>query len=271
MKEKSLFQLKRFWVSAFLILLVAFLSAIYIFCTSNLVYVSGYKGVNGFLEAYKVPLGILALLFPVIALVAASHRSEQTKKQIIISESQNNFANYYKHVEEFGKLIEKSKVKYSIKEQRVSFLYTRLFPSNTSMNFEFISHGTNGGISFLETIDVIISSAVDSMSQISSNDEVEVIGEKLKFFYSSVASVSMFVDFKIDNNSLNYAFISADPFMEVVKVAYKDDDPFYHFKKVVSFVNDLRFFCHLEDKVYIVECDSRIAGQARIYLESKLW
>lgn len=62
-----------------------------------------YKGFNRFVEIFKVPLGTLALLIPSVALLAANHRSEQTREQILTAQSQNNFSNYYKHIEEFDK------------------------------------------------------------------------------------------------------------------------------------------------------------------------
>lgn len=62
---------------------------------------------NNTLVNFKVPLGILSLLIPIIAVFAANHRSEQTKRQIVLSQEQNNFTNYYKHLEEFEKYFDK--------------------------------------------------------------------------------------------------------------------------------------------------------------------
>jgi hypothetical protein len=62
---------------------------------------------NESVTTFKVPLGILSLLIPIIAVYAANHRSEQTKKQIELAREQNNFINYYKHLEEFEKHFEK--------------------------------------------------------------------------------------------------------------------------------------------------------------------
>ncbi|SET40440.1 hypothetical protein [Thalassotalea agarivorans] len=64
---------------------------------------------------FKVPLGVLSLLIPIIAVFAANHRSEQTKRQIELSQVQNNFSNYYKHLEEFEKYIHNAKPKYAAK------------------------------------------------------------------------------------------------------------------------------------------------------------
>lgn len=63
------------------------------------------NGFNYALEVFKFPLGVLALLIPLMAIFAAAHRSEQIKKQIEVTADQNRFANYYKHKEEFVKFI----------------------------------------------------------------------------------------------------------------------------------------------------------------------
>jgi hypothetical protein len=49
---------------------------------NNLVFDPSYAGFNNLLVVYRVPLGLLALLVPLIAMYGANHRSEQTKAQI---------------------------------------------------------------------------------------------------------------------------------------------------------------------------------------------
>ncbi|OOE61081.1 hypothetical protein [Salinivibrio kushneri] len=62
---------------------------------------------NNLLEFFKVPIRLLAATLSIIGLIALAHRSEQSAKQIKLSESQNNFSNYYKHREEFENHIHK--------------------------------------------------------------------------------------------------------------------------------------------------------------------
>lgn len=100
--EKSLIQLKILWWSVGIPLFISTIIFIIIVCNSNLIFQGNYGGFNHFLLIFKVPLTILALIIPIVALLAANHRSEQTKKQIILSRSQNNFTNYYNHLGEFN-------------------------------------------------------------------------------------------------------------------------------------------------------------------------
>jgi len=86
---------------------------------------------------FRVPLGILATLIPNIALLAASHRSEQTKEQIRITSEQNVFSNYYKHLEEFLKHCKN----WDVKDSRAPLiqsprrLYGRIYPNSINGDY----------------------------------------------------------------------------------------------------------------------------------------
>ncbi|NMX39355.1 hypothetical protein HBO34_15885 [Pseudomonas veronii] len=78
-----------------------------------------YEGFNNFLVVYRFPIGVMAVLIPVIAVLAANHRSAQTKEQMHLTQEQikytqtqikittenNAFSNYFKHSEEFDKYL----------------------------------------------------------------------------------------------------------------------------------------------------------------------
>ncbi|HWV16498.1 MAG TPA: hypothetical protein VN030_13780, partial [Cellvibrio sp.] len=55
----------------------------------------------------KVPFALLAVLASILALYAAHHRSVEAQAAMKLTKSQNNFANYYKHIEEFEKYVDK--------------------------------------------------------------------------------------------------------------------------------------------------------------------
>lgn len=103
--HKSFVQLRIFKVTLLLFALIALSIGCIIISNSNIGFKWDYEGINKLVSIFKVPLSILALIIPVVALLATNHRSEQTKAQIIASQQQNNFSNYFKHIEEFGKYV----------------------------------------------------------------------------------------------------------------------------------------------------------------------
>lgn len=85
------------------------------------------EGMNNFLKMFKLPLGIASLSLPIVAVVAANHRSMQTAKQIQEQNAQNIFSNHLEHRDFFAKFIEERKPfdKLTIDTAR---LYEALFP-----------------------------------------------------------------------------------------------------------------------------------------------
>ncbi len=81
-------------------------------------------------EWFKVPLWWLALLIPVLGLLNANHKSEQTRAQMELTRSQNNFANYYKHVEEFSEYLDLSSFSGSVDIKKIDSrrLHRLIFP-----------------------------------------------------------------------------------------------------------------------------------------------
>lgn len=103
--QKSLFELRIFWLVSSVFMALAVGSGFVIYSHEDLLPRWDHVGFNDALIIFRVPLSILAVAIPVIALLASNHRSEQTRAQIIASSDQNNFANYYRHVEEFTKYV----------------------------------------------------------------------------------------------------------------------------------------------------------------------
>ena len=109
MPRRSIWELKSFrWVfiiSLFLIILLA----------NKILEVNfgGYsisfeaKAIGNFIDAMRLPLGILSGMIIVLGFIATIHRSKQAAENIKQSQSQNNFANYYKHQEIFVNKYEK--------------------------------------------------------------------------------------------------------------------------------------------------------------------
>lgn len=102
---KNFFQLPILWWSVCSFVLLALVIAGVINYNSDLLPRFDYLGFNQAITIFKVPLGLLAFIIPVVALLAANHRSVQTKQQLRLTEQQNIFSNHFKHIEEFEKYI----------------------------------------------------------------------------------------------------------------------------------------------------------------------
>ncbi|WP_067522937.1 hypothetical protein [Endozoicomonas ascidiicola] len=101
--HKSFLSLKILWIVISIHFSIALLISLAIILNLESKLDFSHSGFNNFLLIFKVPLSILALTIPIIALLAANHRSEQTKEQMRLASQQNDFSNYFKHLEEFEK------------------------------------------------------------------------------------------------------------------------------------------------------------------------
>jgi hypothetical protein len=140
---KSLSEWPMFWLSITLPFSIATSIAIIIVCNSNLEFSLDYRGFNSFVEIFKVPIAIVAIMVTLAAFLATIHRSAQTRQQIIGANQQNTFSNYFKHIEEFEKYISTSVVDRSIHCQNLRMTHKYLFPKSMygdySVNEEFMS------------------------------------------------------------------------------------------------------------------------------------
>lgn len=132
--EKSFFSLSVVRSSAAGLVGVALVSAATIYVNSDVQVDLSYHGFNKLIEIYKFPLGVLALLIPVIAVLGVNHRSEQTRVQIEITSSQNNFSNHFKHLEEFIKYYD-AHLDGMVTGLSPRELHLRLFPGSRIGNY----------------------------------------------------------------------------------------------------------------------------------------
>lgn len=133
--EKAFFQLPIVWGTVVLFVTVAIILTAIILTNSSLKIDLSYTGFNLWITIHKLPLAILALLIPVIAVLAANHRSEQTKESISLTKSQNRFSNYYKHLEEFTKYTTKLEEKYAGLKINTRKLHGHLFKDSRIGNY----------------------------------------------------------------------------------------------------------------------------------------
>lgn len=153
--HSSFLRLKSFWVP-FLVIVGIFVALWWRTCVDNNLKFDRYNwSVKDMYEWFKYPLWVLALLIPVIGLFNANHKSEQARAAMEQTESQNNFANYYKHLEEFIKhcnSVEKgfNKGGLEIKDRR---LHSNLFPCAKSGGLSISEKELNLFFSHIEELD----------------------------------------------------------------------------------------------------------------------
>jgi hypothetical protein len=136
----SFLTLKSFWVP-FIVIVVVFVAMWIKVIVDEQLGVGLDASLYEMYDWFKVPLWWLALLIPVLGLLNANHKSEQTRAQMDLTRSQNNFANYYKHLEEFTKYVaeirelhEKSNYEIEIYHRK---LHNVFFPNARTMGVRF--------------------------------------------------------------------------------------------------------------------------------------
>ncbi|NIL19670.1 hypothetical protein [Pseudomonas sp. AN3A02] len=158
----SFFELTPVRIVAFTISMMAVISTFFIVKDPALELTLSltHEGFNNFITIFKFPIGLLALLIPIGAVFVANHRSEQTKAQMKLTEYQikaaqnnNNFTNYFKHIEEFEKHLNQyqdQEISFSEKMNDIVFLYPRglhkkAFPNVKSGNL-MVDQGFADGV-----------------------------------------------------------------------------------------------------------------------------
>ncbi|MES3674402.1 hypothetical protein QC589_00445 [Halomonas elongata] len=254
--NKSLFQLKRFWLSIAVPVLTSFLVSFVILGNSDLSYRFDYIGVNNFLVIFKVPIGLLALVFPFVALAASSHRSEQTKKQISLSESQNSFANYFKHLEEFGKIVDDLKGSFCLRDFNHRELYSMLFPINSPSYVEFVCKGV--GSREPSKIEMIVDSLNQKVSSLNErNGEEEVSMVEVEEFYSLLVGFSQEMRFFPDRHELSHRVL-VPPFAGKYMLIFRESDPFLHYYAFKSYIEFVGSFGYDYSKLKRIKSDVRL-------------
>ncbi|EGR0543311.1 hypothetical protein E8A66_17880 [Vibrio cholerae] len=104
--RKSTYKLPIFTFVIVFFSTIFIVSLLIILKDGTLVFDFSYNGLNNIFIIFKFPIYIFTALSAILAIIIALHKSEQTKLQIELLSSQNEFSNYYKHLEEFVKYCE---------------------------------------------------------------------------------------------------------------------------------------------------------------------
>lgn len=164
---------------AAVILLFAILIVIFTITNNgNFYWKPDYHGLNAAVEIFRIPLGIAALSIPIMAILAANHRSEQSREQMRLTGQQNIFSNHYKHIEEFEKYCIRFYERMMENDQRMkesyknaggllkmlaseSFIYSHVDPQNSRFLYKQIyPRSAQGDMAmsseFIESIDLFV-------------------------------------------------------------------------------------------------------------------
>lgn len=89
---RSLYELKTFKAAIYVPLFVAVTAIIIIENSLNLKLQWDFQGIKNAWDFFHIPLTILSLVIPLVALIASNHRSVQSKEQIETAKKQNKLS-----------------------------------------------------------------------------------------------------------------------------------------------------------------------------------
>lgn len=108
MEIKTIRESMLFKLALGLPLLLSFVTAIgisYLIWDTFSFGISSVESFKNFYEVYKIPLALLTASPVTAGIAAVIHRSDETAKQIQLTEDKNNFENYIKHNELFNQVV----------------------------------------------------------------------------------------------------------------------------------------------------------------------
>ena len=193
---KSFTQLPLFWIILTLSLLLSSSITYIIIRKSNLIWNWDYIGFNFLIEIFKVPFSIMAIALTIVAILATMHRSAQTKEQILNSNKQNAFSNYYKHIEEFEKYMNTTIKSNSLNFGNLRFTHRMLFPNS----FQGI-YNVDG--SYLELVEDEYSKIKDLLQKFN-QDREETVLKLLIQINKSIDYCFAMLDIKVSRSGTQY-------------------------------------------------------------------
>ncbi|WP_157957552.1 hypothetical protein [Salinicola halophyticus] len=231
-RNRSLFQLPLFWIALAAPLFGAMFVGVYIVLTTTLYYVPGSDGLNGLLRIFKVPIGIVALVFPGVALVASAHRSDQTKNQIEEMRVNNNFSNYFKHREEFEKFCHQLENKFDLKEMDSSVLYGRIFPGNSPRSMSYTICYSE--MSSENPVRMAYAAIIGIKTELA-KDKID--NELLKDELCRMARASKLINFIPRQSKVSIPMLFEE--FDSLPIFFENYEPYRHISKLESFLVEL--------------------------------
>lgn len=242
-EEKKLTELYWFRVALFGPLLISSVIAILIISNSNLKLDLSYMGFNRFVDMFKVPLSILALAFPLIALVSTNHRSSQASETLKRNSFQQTFSNYFTHREEFLKVLSILENQLKISFNDKDSLYKKLFPKNNISCLELISSEEGSDQSALAHHAKQFENLVTFIRAGAPAKNLKQIQE----FYRDFYSLSLDIGFVVDDGKkpLKSKYFDDGSAIDW-RIAFKKDAPFEHCNITSQVITKLSDFCFVK-------------------------
>lgn len=162
--QRSVFDTTQFRWSIWVVLFLVTLSSSIILWNTPLKINFAAEGWNYlFRTVLLVPIGILTASIPIIALVVANHRSQQTAVQIRELRSQNSLTNYYKNREEFIKYTEEKAEIYKDHyfEADLAIAHGNLYPHGQTEGIALSIGWVNSHKEMLEKLPALLQTEID--------------------------------------------------------------------------------------------------------------
>ncbi|MBN7820535.1 hypothetical protein [Bowmanella yangjiangensis] len=246
-EERSIFRLKLFWFAVAVPAVVSLVSFWCIFKHTDLIPDPSSAGWNNFIEIFKFPIGALAAAIPLTALVAANHRSKQTAESLRRNSINQSFSNYFKHREEFFKLLEQLSNEHGIEFYESSRFYKNLFPTNSVHYVDPVSR------IILEPNNSLLNFQAKKLNEIMELTEKYDVNEKtVQDFYTELFLISTALNFTV-KEGINISFLGHERFknMKEFNVAYTIDSPLKHCYILSSVIISLADFCHVNLEQFV--------------------
>lgn len=278
------------WLAVFIPLLIASFIAVSISNENNLNYCPSFTKValDTFFTYQKIPLAIFSLIFPSIGLVVAAHHSALTIKQmqkidaqILATETQNKFANYYKHREEFFKFLDILEKTFNVVFNERNKLYKNLYPSNGQDNLDVKSHPGKDGylmmMHFRSEINKLVSYTFKCMMRLEDiEDDPKIFTGKgtyfalENFYIELINKCEKYLNFKpikvSDEDTSNVKWIPLN--IKNIEqwdmgIPVKDNNPLHFYHDVCSIFDELLVFTYLSEDLDGLDCFDKAWPQVK--------
>ncbi|CNI14466.1 hypothetical protein CBW53_06465 [Yersinia frederiksenii] len=266
LNHESLSKQGPFWLSIFIPLIISILLCIPLWAHTTIDLSS--DGYGKFLEMYKLPIGILSLTIPLVAIVAHIHRTIQTSEQIRSARDKSRSDSFFLHhkfvIDALSKIPPKTLDSYEYKIEDPYSIYAYLFEDASytkGVNIESLEKAKK---EFTEIINKISASIESAKSDESKNSRIHDIYNiaiemsKLESKLSITKTKRTWHSLIMENDGSNIKkFII--PFHNESELKKRLDIDTYFIKKTFQIVNiiidvneNIDFYSHIDEPDHMI-------------------